>query len=192
MAQRRRKSRKRISSKHREGQSQSIKKRLKQIFQKKVFLKRILSSRKSIAAMIGFVATLYVFAPKVSLYPGHSLDPYNPFKTVFVIDNKSIYNVNDIEFLVKYKKVQLLSGWRLENLKFLQCIRDVEKINPQKKTYIKIDSLTLVSSRDIKNAFIRIHLQYQLPLINYTVKDRFQYKVERNIYGQYRWFEYEN
>lgn len=68
------------------------------LYGKRGCLKNILLSLTYIGLVLSIASAIYFFLPKIKIYPGESLNPSNPFKTPFIIENQTALSIYNIEF----------------------------------------------------------------------------------------------
>jgi hypothetical protein len=73
---------------------------------KQGFWKKLLSLLTYIGLILSIVSAIYFFLPKIKIYTGDSLDPSNPFKTPFIIENQTVLPIYDIEFICGIRDVK--------------------------------------------------------------------------------------
>ncbi len=76
------------------------------LYGKKGFLKNISLSLRYIGLILSIIGTIYFFSPKIKIYPGEPLNPSNPFKTPFIIENQTILSIYNIEFSYVLRKIE--------------------------------------------------------------------------------------
>ncbi len=66
--------------------------------------------------VVSFLLGLFVYYPSNSISPGQTLDPYNPFKTPFILKNNGYLFIKNYRRLLKKQKFVLLQYVMYSNI----------------------------------------------------------------------------
>lgn len=149
-------------------------------------------SKKAVAAIL-FVITvlgfLFLVYPRISVYPGESLDPHNPLKTPFIIKNDGYLPVRDIKYSLFLKDVHLKPGIYFKDLILKKASSQIPILRPNRSSIISIKH-HLATPKSVKSAEIYIDLSYKPYLIPYMFTEHIRFKTEMDTSGKYLWLEY--
>ncbi len=144
-------------------------------------------------AIAGFFLALFAYKPNISIFPGQTLDPYNPFKTPFILKNNGHLFIKNINYSLKVTKVETISGGIFENGSITNIINSfIPKIRSGRSSPIDMSRHITLPPNYIKTAEIYLKLSYNSFHIPYTFNDSIRFKTHRNTKGQYFWIEYYN
>ncbi len=143
--------------------------------------------------VVSFLLGLFVYYPSNSISPGQTLDPYNPFKTPFILKNNGYLFIKNINYSLKVTKVELISGGIFENGSITNVINSfIPKIRSGRSSPIDISRHIALPPNYIKTAEIYLKWSYNSFHIPYTFNDSIRFKTHRNTKGEYFWIEYYN
>lgn len=136
--------------------------------------------------IIGFIFAVW---PRFSIFPATSLDLHKPFETPFYIKNDGFLTLYDIEYTLIAEKVVLNnditfidSNMSISNL--------ITKLKANKSSAIFLNKIIFMPSDYVKKAKISIHVTYKPYLLPVTLFDSMRFIMEKNVNGEYVWYEY--
>ena len=139
--------------------------------------------------MLTIGSSLYFLWPRISIYPGESLNRYNPFATPFIIKNDGYLPVLDLHYSLKYEDIELKSGSTLhENASAL--IARITELKGDRSHAIFLGRSTKIPPDQVKAAIIFFTLSYRPFLVPYTFTEGIRFKTEMKATGEYVWFKY--
>ena len=148
-------------------------------------LKKFFSVLMVIITIASFIFFIY---PRISLFPGNSLNRYKPFETPFIIKNDGYLPIYKIRYTVAVEELELLDG-----NKFIDCSVTteaiIEKINPNKTSALFIDKTFVLNPGDVKYLRMYIKIEYYPFLSPFPFSEDIRFKTELNIDGEFYWFE---
>lgn len=139
-----------------------------------------------IIALIGFLIAIYSFWPRVNIYPSISLDPYNPFKQQFLIENKSKLKLKNITYYYNIPFMQLCNKTTFTNAHFL-APHKISNIEPNRKTTISIEQSLYLEKTNYEsiNLYIVVHYKY----LCFNKKDSINFMARSTFDNKYIWIE---
>jgi hypothetical protein len=145
--------------------------------------------------LISFVATilclLFVVYPRVSVYPGESLNSHDPFQTPFIFKNDGYLPIFDINYVLNPEEVEDMRRNRIigGTIGGMSNMASIPKINPNKTSPLFINHTIVMPPDSIKYASIHISIKYRPFLVPFTVTEKIRFKAERKNTGEYIWLE---
>jgi len=135
---------------------------------------------------------LFVVYPRLSISPGESLDPYEPFSTPFVIKNDGYLPLFNVNYSVTINKMENINhNLQFEDVKTtVNSIKSIPKLSPNKSTAIFIDKNISVPPKFIKYAEIDINVTYKPYIIPYTFTENVRFKMATKTNNEYFWLPY--
>lgn len=102
-----------------------------------VIAKKLFSSALSwIIVLITVGGFLFTIHPRISIEPGESLDPLQPFKTSFIIKNDGYWRLVDIDYSLTIDKMKTINNDRLENVGFGGLSEKIDKLGANESSTI--------------------------------------------------------
>ena len=152
--------------------------------------KNILGSRRFwVVFMLTIGSSLYFLRPRISIYPGESLNWHNPFSTPFIIKNDGYLPVLDLHYSLKYEDIELKSGSTLhKNTPAL--IGRITELKGDRSHPIFLGRSIEIPPDQVKAVIIFFTLSYRPFLIPYTFTEDTRFKTEMKTTGEYVWFKY--
>lgn len=145
--------------------------------------------------LISFVATilclLFVVYPRVSVYPGESLNSHDPFQTPFIFKNDGYLPIFDINYVLNPEEVEDMRRNRIigGTIGGMSNMASIPKLNPNKTSPLFINHTIVMPPDSIKYASIHISIKYRPFLVPFTFTEKIRFKVERKNTGEYIWLE---
>lgn len=151
---------------------------------------RFLTSTKAIVSFsITLAGLLFLLYPRVSVYPGESLDPYDPFQTPFIIKNDGYVPLLNIEYVLGIEKIENIWGGGIQTLGLSRSNSEIPKLSPNKSSTI-IMNLLKFPPKSVKYAEIYVIIKYRPYLIPFTFTEIVRFKADIKTSGEYVWFQY--
>lgn len=145
--------------------------------------------------LISFVATilclLFVVYPRVSVYPGESLNSHDPFQTPFIFKNDGYLPIFDINYVLNPEEVEDMRRNRIigGTIGGMSNMASIPKLNPNKTSPLFINHTIVMPPDSIKYASIHISIKYRPFLVPFTFTEKIRFKAERKNTGEYIWLE---
>jgi len=152
-----------------------------------IIFRKMLTLFLSLITLGGF---LFVVYPRLSISPGESLDPYEPFSTPFVIKNDGYLPLFNVNYSVTINKMEDINHNQFENVTATVISKNIPKISPNKSTAIFIDRNVHVPPKFIKYAEIDINVTYKPYIIPYTFTENVRFKMTIKTNNEYFWLPY--
>jgi hypothetical protein len=153
-------------------------------FAKKLF-SSILFWLLTCISIIGFIFLVY---PRISVYPGESLNHSNPFETPFIIKNDGYLPINNILYHLNVTDSKI-GNLTLRGELIKGEIQKIHKLSANSTSTVIIRNVISMPPNIVRAAEIRISLEYKpfiLPL-QFGPKD-FCFNNEIKSNGEYVWF----
>lgn len=143
----------------------------------------------AIAAILGFAATLYSFAPIVSITTSSSLNPNHPFGTIFVVTNDGWLPINSVEYFCGFINVTTENNIRVQRItvgpfEATPKLRNKESHNIPCR-YNEINRLT--GGAPVKSAEVVITVSYRPSFVIWRRTKEACFATERNFQNQLVW-----
>ena len=136
----------------------------------------------------GYVSSQY-FSPRVSIYPGVSLDPYKPFSTPFIVANYGNLTIKDFHYSLTAQNMELHGGGIFKNSGG-DMGDTIKAIKPERKSIVDVSRIFALPSFSIKSATIFIKFSYKPYHCFYTKKDSVSFKLyQSRLDKKYYWVE---
>jgi hypothetical protein len=134
---------------------------------------------------------LFVVYPRVSLYPGETLDSHDPFQTPFIIKNDGYLPLYNIDYLLNIEKMEDINQNQFINVTIGQPNRGIiPKLNPNKASTLFINRTVVAPPNHIKYMEANIRITYRPFLVPFNFTENIRFKTERKSNGEYVWLEY--
>ena len=158
-------------------------------------LKFLTSTKAIVSFLIGVVGFLFAVWPRISVYPGESLDPNIPFATPFLIKNDGYLPIRDVHYSLTPRDVKVVvSGGGIGTLKGKSD--KVFFIDPSAKEIPILESnrTTAIFAPFLKNVTVRgadiyINLTYKPYFVPYTFSEKHRFITSMKKTGEYVWLE---
>jgi hypothetical protein len=178
------------SSRKRSKAKRQLKPQQDQLCTKKTCKKILTSLRGQIVFLVGIIGFFFAVWPRLSIYPGQTLDPYRPFETSFIIKNDGYLPLFDVNYSVKAEDIQTVNQNEIQGVIARGFSEKIPKLRADTSSTIFINRFVKAPPRYITYAEIYFYITYKpfLPLFSLTEIRRF--KIDRMWNGQYVWNEY--
>lgn len=150
---------------------------------------------KKVVAIVTFLITLtgiFVVWPRLSVYPGEALDPFQPFETPFIIKNDGYLPLFDIDYSIRAEKVKDMNNNSIINSTFTGLSIKIPKIsaNTSSAISIPIHQIVVFPAKNITYVELYFYITYKLSIIPITFKEARRFKTDRKSDGSFVWNEY--
>jgi hypothetical protein len=142
---------------------------------------------------------LFLAYPRVSVYPGKTLNPDDPFQTPFILKNDGYLPINDIHYSLSLENIEFRQGNTLPRAYSRINETQIPRLATSGSSFISlkpfIDLLRqsfgiFLPPKAVTSAEIYIDLSYRSYLIPYNFTDRIGFKAGISSTGNYVWSEY--
>lgn len=147
-----------------------------------------------IITVFGFLFSVY---PRISVYPGETLDPFAPFQTPLIIKNDGYLPLRYIHYTVTLDSIVFEKNVQLSDIT-VSFRNTIPLLGANKLSTVSLKPVLplldrstgglSLSSRPIKSAKIGVVLSYQSFYIPYVFTDRIPFKMETKASGEHIWF----
>ena len=162
---------------------------------------------KTIVAIILFFVSIagFLFAvyPRISVYPGESLDPHSPLSTPFIIKNDGYLSLRDIHYSLTPKNVKILSPAgdccvtltsESDKVRFVNPFSfKIPELEPNNTTAIfleqNITTVLNISKDIVRSADININVTFKTSFVPYTFSKKYKFVTNEKKTGEYIWLE---
>jgi len=142
----------------------------------------------SLIAIVGFLFLVY---PRLSVSPGESLDPYEPFSTPFIIKNDGHLPLFNVNYSITLNNMEDINHSHYIIGKIPGISKNIPKLSPNKSTTIFINKMIDAPPNFIKYAEIYVNVTYKLyNIIPYTFTENIRFKTEKKANNEYLWLQY--
>jgi len=141
-----------------------------------------------ISFVIGVAGFLFLVYPRISVYPGTSLNLRNPFQTPFMIKNDGYLPLYSIKYSLIAEKMELVNGSTFTNSGGTTG-NIIGKLSPNKSSALFMNRIFSMPPDSVKYAHIFVHVTYKPYLVPFTFTESIRFKTERKTNGEYVWFE---
>jgi hypothetical protein len=142
-------------------------------------------------SLISIGGFLFVVYPRLSISPGESLDPYEPFSTPFVIKNDGYLSLFNINYSVTINKMEGVGHSQFTNTMVTVISKSIPKLSPNKSTTIFIDKNVNIPPKYVKYAEININVTYKpYNIIPYALTENIGFKTKIKTNNEYLWLPY--
>jgi hypothetical protein len=149
---------------------------------------------RMVIGILGFALTffgcLFYVYPRISIHPGETLDPSDPFKTPLVIKNDGYLPIRNIRYLMTDQTVELINNNHISGNTLDVYQEAINELKANRSTSIDIKRFISVPPSSIVSAEFVLDLKYKPCLIPYNFNERLRFKAERKVSGEYVWMEY--
>jgi hypothetical protein len=157
------------------------------VFQKNRRVPRMIVG--AVSFLIGIAGFLFLVYPRISVYPGISLDLRNPFQTPFMIKNDGYLPLYNIKYSLIAERMELVNGTTFINSGG-SINNTVDKLSPNKSSALFMNRIFAMPPNFVKYARVFIHVTYRPFLMPFTFTEHIRFKTEINANGEYVWFEF--
>jgi hypothetical protein len=161
----------------------------------KKLLKYLTSTTAIVSFLIGVVGFLFVVYPRISVHPGESLDPYNPFATPFLIKNDGYLPVRDVHYSITPRNIKFIVPGGEATLMGESDNVFIESSVTAKIPLLKSNRSTTIfvppptEKMVVTSADILINLTYQSYLVPYAFSEKHRFISTVKKTGEYVWLE---
>jgi hypothetical protein len=144
-----------------------------------------------VSSLLGIFGFLFLVYPRVSVYPGESLNSHDPFQTPFIFKNDGYLPIFDINYVLNPEEVEDMRHNRIigGTIGGMSNMVSIPKLNPNKTSPLFINHAIVTPPDSIKYASIYISIKYRPFLIPFTFTEKIRFKAERKNTGEYIWLE---
>lgn len=144
-----------------------------------------------ISSLLGIFGFLFLVYPRVSVYPGESLNSHDPFQTPFIFKNDGYLPIFDINYVLNPEEVEDIRRNRIigGTIGGMSNMANIPKLNPNKTSPLFINHTIVMPPDSIKYASIHISIKYRPFLVPFIFTEKIRFKVERKNTGEYIWLE---
>lgn len=149
----------------------------------------------ALMAIIGFVATIQQFGPKISISPAMAVDEHNPFLTGFVVSNDGLLPIYKIRKRMLILEAEGMDGRAMQNINF-QDNGEYPWLGPGRKTTIQVPRMTveqvfrethLEPIRSYSYAQMKLYISYRPMLSPFRREEPFLFWATTNMSGGIFW-----
>lgn len=117
----------------------------------------------SVIATFGGLLGYLTLVPKISLTPSQILNPRDPFRTPFILQNDGAFSIQDISTEIVLVSVKDSRNKSLSDIALRSSVNDSLKLTPSRQTSINISINQFISGLDIpyQQAIIQIDVGYK-------------------------------
>lgn len=136
--------------------------------------------------IVGLLAGYYTFSPKIFVYPASSLDPKNPFKTPFILENESLFAIYSVQWAAALTNVLDSAASRMNHVRTDSYMSRVTSLYPHRKTAIEM-WMPIAFHYPILTATAVIEVRYRPKFYTRKVQETFRFHVATNSVGEAIW-----
>lgn len=144
----------------------------------------------TVITIISFVFLVY---PRLSVYPGDSLNPINPLDTPFILKNDGYWPLVNVAYGLSIGKATIEIGQLKINMTdstFRRRDDIIPELGANRSSVIPFIKLSNVPGKLTSPSEIHISLKYRIFLVPYSFQQFFSFKTDRKTNGEYIWLPY--
>jgi len=132
---------------------------------------------------------IYSFRPKVSLFPGVSLDPQNAMRGPFILKNESFLAIHNIR--IAYEDVDLLdassnSTFHIGSINNLGY--KIKRLASGKSSFVDVERLIKTYKPTFDEASLTIRVSYRPSFIFWSLSSTFSFETKKSSSGEINWY----
>ena len=148
--------------------------------------------------LITVCSFLFLAYPRVSVYPGKTLNPNDPFQTPFILKNDGYLPINEIHYSLSLENVGFGQGNTLPRAYSGINETLIPSLAPNRSSTVSLEPFIdllkqsfgiVLPPRSVTSAQIYIDLSYRPYLIPYNFTDRIRFKTGIGGTGEYVWLK---
>lgn len=153
------------------------------------FLSNVVVQFSFFFAVIGL---LFLIWPRLSVYPGQTVDPYKPFKTPFIVKNDGYLPIANIKLSMLVKDVKTADG-SVGGIGSRDGAKNKEDYIPvlrRDASYpFHIKQAGGIAPSSLQSEDVEIIISYRPYLIPFTLTETKSFETAKDISGKYYWSE---
>ena len=144
-----------------------------------------------ISSLVGIFGFLFLVYPRISLYPGESLNSHDPFQTPFILKNDGYLPIYDVDYSLNVEKMEDINHNTFANVTIMGVsnMRNIPKLNPNKTSALFINRTIKEPDNFIKFSEVHISVKYRPFLVPFSFTENIRFKTEIKSNGEYIWLE---
>ena len=144
-----------------------------------------------ISSLVGIFGFLFLVYPRISVYPGESLNSHAPFQTPFILKNDGYLPIYDINYFLNIEKFEDYLNFTkiIGTMSLAHGMRSIPKLGSNKTSALTIEHAISMPNDFVKFAEIHISIKYRPFLFPFSLTENIHFKTERKNNGEYVWLE---